>query len=1409
MLAACSTFAVRQTAVQQALVLRDRGGEMSVLWMRFVIPSVMAVILAVLSVAVSSATPVRAHHVVPSTGNIEIRDGPNPGEVVISWEAVPQATHYRIGYVNMEVDYHLATASCTGEWIEAFVYVDVNARNIPVSNGRAEYTVRRLSPGAAHAFTVLTSNNFVDSGGGGSVSSEFFWPPQGSRWERLSGRNTRPPGVTLPTGECTEPAATQTAPPPTGNIAVREGDNPGEAVISWDAVSQATHYRIGYVNMEVDYHLATASCTGEWIEAFVYVDVNARNIPVSNGRAEYTIRRLSPGAAHAFTVLTSNNFVDSGGGGSVSSEFFWPPVGSRWERLSGRNALPPGMTLPTPDCFVPLPAVDTDASTDRAALVSLYNATGGANWANNANWLSDAPVGQWHGVTTDETGRVTELNLEENGLTGLIPPQIANLTSLEVLNLNKNLLTGAIPGELAHLSNLTELRLWQNQLTGPVPIWLGDLSDLKVLDLDQNRLTGTIPAELAGLSNLTYLGLHSNELTGAIPPELGNLSNLTELSLHSNVLTGEIPPELGNLSNLSDLRLYNNRLTGQIPAWLGDLSNLRVLYLDRNQLTGQIPEELRQLSSPMHLSLYGNELTGTVPPWLGELSNLETLWLGDNRLTGAIPTELQNLGNLQQLSLYNNRLTGAIPTELGQLTNLTRLNLRNNDLTGTIPVSLGSVSDLEQLYLHFNRLTGEIPSELGSLSKLEYLYLGGNDFGGPIPTELHNLSDLKGLGLWDNNLSGTIPIWVGEFEKLERLYLYRNQLTGPVPASLGQLSRLIHLDLAENELAGPIPAELGNLTSLTWLELQYNFLTGEIPASLNNLVNLERIRLQGNALSGCIPTALQHVAENDLGRLGLLFCGEQPAQQTIDDYVVWKIGDQVNAAVEAEIREAVSATHDTFIRYGMPRIDQTLTIFVYHDPDALEAAVKEVTGRTINAADITTSSGDTTFIINTSSERFQSWSSEALQQQIVGHMVRINNSRMSDLNTWASPDEVPPAGPAWLMPGAARYFTWQTLRPEGPASCDQTRDRYARIRDPVDTPLRQAETSSGYSSLRNSSAYTFLAVELLAEQAGPESVISYYASLHPRTTWQEAFQTAFGMTIDEFYGLYEERRAAGFPRSPCETLPALTTLPDAPDYTHWYVGDNVPQEYVDEIVKGTRLMHDYAASRVMPESGGKIRIYLPGDLDTIAAITSALTGWSLERSRAYWNPGFAMAGESGVPDGSWIITNTFSSNYASTNPESRMKVAAHEIFHAYQKALSALRTGGSDDDVPPAGPRWLTEGSAEFFAYKAMDAGGVLSYDTERSTRFVETAKREDRPLSEMGNLHGVRGVSYQFFLLAAELLAHHAGDDALIQFYSLQHPETTWEEAFNAAFGMTVDEFYDLFETHRANGFPAVHVLP
>ena len=97
-----------------------------------------------------------------------------------------------------------------------------------------------------------------------------------------------------------------------------------------------------------------------------------------------------------------------------------------------------------------------DSEEDRAVLVELHNATDGANWTDNTNWLSDEPMRTWHGVTTDDDGRVARLSLSENQLTGEIPAELGNLFNLQELSLNENQLTGEIPPELGGLSNLTD-----------------------------------------------------------------------------------------------------------------------------------------------------------------------------------------------------------------------------------------------------------------------------------------------------------------------------------------------------------------------------------------------------------------------------------------------------------------------------------------------------------------------------------------------------------------------------------------------------------------------------------------------------------------------------------------------------------------------------------------------------------------------------------------------------------------------------------------------------------------------------------------------------------------------------------------------------------------------------------------
>ena len=458
-------------------------------------------------------------------------------------------------------------------------------------------------------------------------------------------------------------------------------------------------------------------------------------------------------------------------------------------------------------------------SIDRAALVALYNATDGPNWTNSANWLSDAPLDQWHGVTIDASVAVTGLNLANNNL------------------------TGSIPAELGELANLQSLSLNGNELSGPIPAELGNLVDLRFLSLSRNDLNGPIPPELGNLVNLQNLDLNTNQLSGTIPAELGRLASLARLALYDNQLNGLIPAKLGSLANLEVLNLGGNQLSGPIPAALGNLSKLVVLYLWVNELSGSIPVELGGLANLETLDLHFNQLSGSIPAALGNLSKLENLYLWENELIGPIPTELGNLPKLVLLDLSSNRLSGPVPAELGNLANLEGIYLGGNQLSDCIPNGLRdvAVNDLSTLGLPY---CGTISSDRAALIAL-YNATDGSNW-----TNSGNWLTEGPLGDWQGvTTDATTGRVVG-------LSLPMNNLTGPIPPEMGDLGDvLLVLDLAGNQLSGPVPANLGYLA------------------------NLEAIYLASNQLSGCIPNGLRDVEEGDLSTLGLQYCGTISSDQ--------------------------------------------------------------------------------------------------------------------------------------------------------------------------------------------------------------------------------------------------------------------------------------------------------------------------------------------------------------------------------------------------------------------------------------------------------------------------------------------------------------------------------------------------
>ena len=198
-------------------------------------------------------------------------------------------------------------------------------------------------------------------------------------------------------------------------------------------------------------------------------------------------------------------------------------------------------------CLLALPlrvgaAVPT--GTDRTALEALYDATDGENsWTTKTNWKTTD--GDWHGVTTDVDGKVLELDLSRNKLTGTIPDALGDLSLLQKLSLNGNQLSGAIPAALETLTALTDLRLYNNgryrnaALSGPLPTSFTNLTALKELHAQNTYLT--VPTALnSWASALTVTtGTAANSGTIAL-----DAANTVPTGVWANATTLYVPDSL-------------------------------------------------------------------------------------------------------------------------------------------------------------------------------------------------------------------------------------------------------------------------------------------------------------------------------------------------------------------------------------------------------------------------------------------------------------------------------------------------------------------------------------------------------------------------------------------------------------------------------------------------------------------------------------------------------------------------------------------------------------------------------------------------------------------------------------------------------------------------------------------------
>ena len=380
--------------------------------------------------------------------------------------------------------------------------------------------------------------------------------------------------------------------------------------------------------------------------------------------------------------------------------------------------------------------------------------------------------------------------------------------------------------------------------------------------------------------------------------------------------------------------------------------------------------------------------------------------------------------------------------------------------------------------------------------------------------------------------------------------------------------RVVGLYLGGIGLTDRLPVQIGELTELRHLNLSGNSLTGALPDSLRNLKKIETILLADNDLTGCVPDSFRNARVSDIIYTSIPYCGEGRTPKPMPEspeFITWHIGDAVRESEERAARIGVLWLKEFAPRFGWIITGEDLTIDIdttarlvatckkrfWESSSRCDGLKRETVGglALVNPA----ASKEGIFIKASESDEpltlknLHKMAETAIHEQIHSsfqYQLRGYNADMA---------------PLWIVEGMATYFAafvvdhqLRELQPNGPDWLEGSRSDWVECAMPVSNALSNSETNSGSGRCnpRPDSSCEYdcgaLAIQLLASMSESQASTDFFVAirrtllefftetlpqliLRPNPdAWHAPFQAAFGISVPEFYKLYEERRAVLF-----------------------------------------------------------------------------------------------------------------------------------------------------------------------------------------------------------------------------------------------------------------------------------------
>ena len=327
----------------------------------------------------------------------------------------------------------------------------------------------------------------------------------------------------------------------------------------------------------------------------------------------------------------------------------------------------------------------------------------------------------------------------------------------------------------------------------------------------------------------------------------------------------------------------------------------------------------------------------------------------------------------------------------------------------------------------------------------------------------------------------------------------------------------------------------------------------------------------------------------------------------------------------------------------------------------------------------------------------------------------------------------------------------------------------------------------------------------LRERARYDSFIEYYRLLPSSRGWEDAFEKAFGITPDAFYAAFEPTREDSGFESALRALFDISLEEFTDDRDAYREAARRPLPHTqDDVVEPVAVFLGDVAPDLQEALRTRVKdvsAFLMGQLGAVPYEYSVYVAADEESARPALYGLYRQGNLGGTVYCSFRSTRGYVFHTLSCGGDLPDRTLMRVAFVRLQ--------AGTDS----AGQPWWLRQAGHYYATVAFEAWIGESAYAEEIERLTRPAHETEAPLRQLetnqGWVEAGDDHSWALSLLAVDWLVDHAGERSLIEYYRLlprgdaddvdhEPGAGSWEAAFEQAFGLTPDDFYEQFEAYR-----------